>query len=546
MSSTRIADDPTIFHQERYASSPEFERGLNAKMVAKRCALLNPRDRELIWFIQYLSHKDGGVAAIAKELLKKFSHRLGTATMVQLGKKSSQNYTADEVRKIRIEISKSFRGHFILRGEINSDDKFEIDSLQQKHLRALHDERLSPSYDSDDFRLQEIEQRKIAARKEAEKNPNYYPVSKFFDICKNAATTNFDNVEDPLLEKELCRLCLDPNCSLKTSGLWYFSDFLNVLRDYHKSWVADKSEGVVTALGKKVWDTLDYTLHGRILSLLEGNARLGKSHSARTWCEQHPGKSRFIEIPPGNDEASFFRALARGLGLGNFLNYKVVEIRERVESVLLTGDILLVLDESQRLWPRKNYRYAFPTRVEWVMTMGNAGVPICMISTPQFTTSQNVAEKNGWNSAQLTGRIGHYEFLPNELSKYDLVAVAQSVLSEASKEVLTNLAIYAQTSARYLAAVDSIAKRARFLAQRNGNEICSTDDIRRAMNESVIPSDTMLVRTLESAKKVSRKSFPIEMPLPAINKASAATRETSTLLSPPINRRGDISELVKI
>jgi len=36
--STRTAKDASIFHQNRYASSPEFERGLMANLVAKRCS----------------------------------------------------------------------------------------------------------------------------------------------------------------------------------------------------------------------------------------------------------------------------------------------------------------------------------------------------------------------------------------------------------------------------------------------------------------------------------------------------------------------------
>jgi hypothetical protein len=248
------------------------------------------------------------------------------------------------------------------------------------------------------------------------------------------------------------------------------------------------------------------------VALLEGNARLGKSFAARAWCLQHPGLARFVEVPPGNDDTSFFRALARGLGLGNFLKYKTIDIRERVESVLLTGDLVLVLDEANRLWPEWNFRYAYPSRITWLMAMANAGVPICMVSTPQFIQSQKAAEKNGWNSAQLTGRIGHYEFLPVELSAADIIAVARAVLPEASKDVLQILADYASESSRYLAAVDSIAKRARYIAQINGRSDCSAADVRTAMKESVIPSDTMLVRTLEQAKKSpsnGRKLSPV-------------------------------------
>ena len=84
MSSTRRAKGDSIFRQDRYASSPEVERGLIANLVARRCSVLTDKaDRELVWFIQYLSHQAGGVVGIAADLVNKFSHRLGTPSMVK-------------------------------------------------------------------------------------------------------------------------------------------------------------------------------------------------------------------------------------------------------------------------------------------------------------------------------------------------------------------------------------------------------------------------------------------------------------------------------
>jgi hypothetical protein len=349
----------------------------------------------------------------------------------------------------------------------------------------------------------EREKKEKLDRAEAAKHPASYSVATLRDLCRRAAIKGIELPQSKIqnLERELAEMCLNPEWDFTAGGPWYFAGLVNALSEYHQQWVAEKSKVVVTALGKKVCDALDYCAGSRSLVLMEGNARLGKSFSARNWCERHPGNARFVEVPPGNDDASFFRAIARGLGLGNFLNYKVVEIRERVESVLREGDIVLVLDEGQRLWPQRNLRYGYPCRVVWVMTMANAGVPICLVSTPQFITAQKAMEKTGWNSAQLTGRIGHYEFLPSELTLADLTAVGRAVLPEASSDVLAALASYARVSARYLAAVDSIAKRAQFIAQRNGRTQCTAGDVRTAMQESVIPSDTMLVRTLEHAKK---------------------------------------------
>ncbi len=293
------------------------------------------------------------------------------------------------------------------------------------------------------------------------------------------------------MENYLKQLCLDPRIT-PLADAWYFSALIETLREYQSNCVElNRSGAVVTSLGSKVYEVLDYTYNGRGLTLIDGNARMGKSHAAKAWCEQHPGKSRYVEVPPGNDEAGFFRALARGLGIGNFLQYKVTEIRERVEGVLLTGDLLLVLDEAHRLWPQKNLRYSYPNRINWVMTMANHQIPICAIATPQFIEFQKVAEENGrWNSSQLTGRISHYESLPADLSPEDLMAVAQSVLPEATTNVLRALAVYARSSSRYLAAIDSISKRAKYIAMLAGREVPTSDDVRKAMRESVIPADT--------------------------------------------------------
>src|ERR1035438_141503 len=136
MSSTRTAKDDSVFNQSRYASSPEFERGLIANLVAKRCALLTAKaDRELIWFVQYLSHQPGGLAAVAADLIEQFSHRLGTPAMLKIGKQAGQKYKASEVAEIRWEIPRQSRRNFPLRGETESLMSEMCDSLNDLRNR---------------------------------------------------------------------------------------------------------------------------------------------------------------------------------------------------------------------------------------------------------------------------------------------------------------------------------------------------------------------------------------------------------------------------
>jgi len=562
MSSTRTAKNNSTLHQERYASSPEFERGLMATRVAALCDTIESADdRELIWFIQYLSHQTGGLAAVAADLISRYRDRVGTRAMLTAGKEAGQSYTADEVRKIRMDMPASYREEFPLKGETPQDlrnlnrhsqaNRFALYArrsaeLERRRLAALADEACAGLDDSGCDHEHEREQER--QRDEAQRHPDVYPVAVFRELCERAATKgiddsgSFDPEETHNLERQLSEMCLNPEWDF-AAGTWYFPQLVETLREYLAAYQQTNGAGVVvTALGREVYDALDYTFSERVLTLMHGEARTGKSFSARTWCELHPGCARFIEVPPFADDVGFFRAIARGLGLGNFLNYKANEIRDRVQSVLLAKhrDLILVLDEAQRLWPNQWRQKPDPKRIIWVMTMANAGVPIAMVATPQFIQTQKAIEKGGWNSAQLTGRIGHYVSLPVDLSADDLEAVAKSVLPVEDKKALRAVAVYARTSARYLAAIDSIAKRARYLSKKAGRETVTTDDVRRAMQESVIPSDTKLHQALGTAPAASAPAVAIpETPAPEETPPPRNRTVTPALAS----RRQGIAEL---
>ena len=502
MSSTRYKPEDAPMRQERFASSQEFERGLIASMVARRCSVLDDAaDRELIWWLHFMSHRDGGLKALVADLLTKHGERLGTVAMRKFGKRSG-NYSADQVREIRTGLPKTLRGRFLIKGEINHC------------ILGIGDAEHVCTYEEMFYEEREREITKAKAL------PSQYAVVDFEKLCQSAAENGlgYECTEKPEgLEDHLRRLCLDPGMALAAAAPWYFAELVPTLRDYMQACIAErKAATVVTSLGQKVCDVLDYTAHAGAMTLIEGNARIGKSFSARAWCEQHPGRARFIEVPTGNDDTGFFRALARGLGLGNFTQYKAGEIRERVESVLLTRDLLLCLDESHRLWPEVNPRYGFPKRINWLMSLANQGVAICLIGTPQFIERQKAVGQSGWNSSQFIGRLGHYEPLPRELSDEDLMAVAKSVLPEADSRTKRALADYALTSAKYLAAIEAIAKRARYIATKDGRTNATTDDVRRAMKESVIPADSKLVSALKAADKPTGRGgrkLPAEVPV---------------------------------
>jgi hypothetical protein len=312
-------------------------------------------------------------------------------------------------------------------------------------------------------------------------------------------------------------------------GCWHFDGLKECLQGYFRSWVAARSKAVVTDLGRQVYETLDYTLESRRLTVIEGLARTGKTFAAKAWCEQHPGRARYVQVPSSSDDAGFFRTIARSLGVSINLNSKAHQLRDRIEDVLQTGDLLLCLDESHYLWPQSNYREALPHRINWVLTaLVNHGVPVCCVTTPQFLQMQKrVEERTRWTSEQFIGRIGHYQKLSDNLSANDLGAVARSLLPEGDAKSIELLVAYATGSAKYLAAIESIVCRARYLAGRERRSKVTLAQVKSAIRESVIPSDKALAEALQgkarSIRNGSRKR--VEMPLQRPGRDEANSQE---------------------
>lgn len=515
MSSTRTAQDDSTFHQGRYASAPEFERGLLGNLVAKRVALLDARsDRELLWFLHYLSHKEeGGLAAVARDLIAIYPERTGTTAMHANGKSGQQEFTADELRQIKLEMPRDVRELLFVRGELSQEEKSNLGylnrQLAQAELSETDESGLEVARQIKDLK-DLIASSQKAAELSAAKHPQNHTAAGVQKICSQAALGQLNQSErsTETLGDVLRDLCLDPSRDLSGACPWYFSGLIEVLREYHLRWITTHKGGAETKLGKIVAEEFDRAWNMRCLILLEGDPRRGKSFAGQKCCQLNPGKARFVEVPPGSDDTSFYRALARGLGIGNFLKYKAIDIRERVESVLLSGDLILVLDEAQRLWPERSQRYAHPTRINWVMYLANHKVPILLISTPQFLTRQKIAETTGWNSAQLTGRIARHVPLPCNLDDSDLIGIGKSMLPEASAHDLKAMAIYAKVSDRYLSAIEFIAQDASYRAKQAGRDRCNSADIAAAM-VGLRPSDNRLNSALEKKNvEGSRRRLP--------------------------------------
>ena len=475
MSNTRRASEGGAFRQERFASSPEYERGLMGNMVAKRCSVLErAEDRELIWFIQLVSHQPGGIKKLAADLIAGFPERIATDSMRKFGMKAGQIYTAKQVRIVREEIGGK---RFPLEGEIDSDE----DLLSACGLRDEDDEQRARS------------------RLEAMLHPSNYPAADFVKYCREEAAAG--------LEKQLLNLCLDPALPVADGSPWYFPTLVLTLREFQSLWIDSRQPSAVTSIGEKIFSALDYATESRRLVVIDGLPRIGKSHGAKSWCNLHPGGVRYVECPSTNDDFSFFRAIALSLGVSINLKSKAQELRNRVEETLQGGDLALVIDEAHYLWPQSHYRNTMPVRINWLMTaLVNHGVAVSLVTTPQFFRSQQAIEKaTCWTSEQFIGRIGHYEKLADSLSADDLTKVASALLPGGSADSIKALVLYAQSSRKYLAGIDAIVFRARFTCQKEGRHKVEFRDVKRAIQESVIPSDTAFANAVGATHNPARK-----------------------------------------
>lgn len=106
--------------------------------------------------------------------------------------------------------------------------------------------------------------------------------------------------------------------------------------------------------------------------------------------------------------------------------------------------------------------------------------------------------------------------------------VAKFLLPEGDAKTIELLTVYAQSSAKYLAGIDAVVRRSKYLAQKEGRVRVAGLDVKRAIKESVIPSDSALAQAMEAPSRSNRKgrNTAQEMPVqPAFRGDARAVQE---------------------
>ena len=491
--------------QHGLASDPVYvaAQGIQGTIATKKAGILtSARARSLVYFLQTLSLPElagqpnpGGLKRWVREFIKEFPERVGTPSMHQIGIEPGRVFSADQVRAIRDE----------LRGHASLDEEFPVKG---------------DTYFS--FDLGDVGEHAVKGAKSG------YPAQLLLNKCRSIAET--------ALEQFLVSLCTDPQMSIAAPGegtagavvnreeweqTWgagqayrisvpsvpYFRDVLEALFEFERRFALRAGEGFAeTSIAKQVFATLDAGLRLRRIVLVHGLEGIGKSEAARAWCARHLGEVRYVDLDGITSKKSFFSSLGRALGLpcsGGL-------IQSRVEAMLQRSGLMMVIDEAHYLWPQSERSEATPELVNWIDTaLINRGVPVGLVTTPQFVISmQRVERKTGWNSGQFQRRMKRVAQLPPRPSLEDLELVARKLLPKASNNTIKLLVGYAGSKQRHhLDALVDAVKEAEEIAGASGRAV-SFADVESAVTGVLSETD------------LAKKSFFLERPQPKRKRTS--------------------------
>lgn len=500
MSSTRYAPEGSPLSQNRYMSSPEYAelRGISGSAVLAKASLFSlRRKRSLLFFLQALSLKPGGLKKAVVNVLDLFPERIGTPTMHKIGTGPGSVYSGETRDRIMMELGhgRSVNGYW--------DDI--LDQFASKSTPQRFQNEDEESHDRSTGHFVQL------CRNMAMENLPMFII----DLCINpklefsvpglAGIDDFDREETQEQYPELRAH------DFRTAEVSYFKDIVGTLFRYQAHYAKTvPNDCVMTGIAQSVFETLDYGLETGKMVILEGSSRIGKTTAAEAWAERHLGEVRFVSLSGLTNRTSLFRALSRVLGLASTYTLKASAMQARVEDFLQRSGLALIIDEAHYLWPQSERIYTRPELIDWVNTaLCNHGVPVALISTPQFAhRKRQVERQTGWTAEQFTGRIKRYQRLPETPSKSDLEAVARKLLPGADKNSIQYIVGYALVSKRYMPAVCDVIDDARLIAKKAGRERVDFADVEKAVNCFRVPSDTAMAGAFGEPKRGTRTKAP--------------------------------------
>lgn len=497
---TRHQTAPGPLSQQRYMSSPEFAElhGISGVATSARAAiLLHAAKKNLVWFIQGLSLVEGGLKRVARELVEMFPKRL-----------------RDDGQDIALRQRRGFSKH-----------GFDEDGDPVPYIGAS--------------------------------TPN---LEEFLvDLCINPRiyfALPWEDVDVSDIESD-CAIEFIPGLSkgdFKKAELFYFRDIIGALFEYKKRYEARVCENFqLTAVAKKIWQTLDYALASHGMVLLDGLEGRGKTAAVKAYCEMHLGESRFVSLKGITSKTTAFREIAKALGIASSYTRTATEMQARIEDVLKRSRLLLVLDEAHFLFNQSRRMYSRPELIDWIDTaICNCGVGCALVTTPQFIVCMTrAADQVEWNYRQFRRRVKRWVKLPAANTEDDIKAVARNVFKKVPVAALDNIVGYALLSKRDLSAVGDVATEVRAMLGTDDLSNATLKHVHSAIYDFLLPSDKTFLEGMEAARKTGRKPFrkpPLVLPEDALQEPRDESKRAGLGIVPMASglrrRAGQAADLV--
>ncbi len=500
MSSTRKAPQGAPISYERYMSSPEYAelRGIPGTAVAAKAQLyLSARKRSLLFFLQSMSLKDGGMRQLARDLFAEFPERIGSPKMRATAAKRYDYKTACGIA-VELKIDHS---------ELWGCDDESLDGWMNAYLGR-------PMPQESDFSVaykKALRSKIDASVFIGECLRHDEELSRFLvEVCINpklpiAFSTDEEWVSE--LEADAWNCSNFADAETKTPSVPYFDGIIDALAEYQDRYEArSASEFITTTISKVAVDTLNRALLTGKMAVIEGLSGSGKSTTAEAWCDAHRGQARFVTLSGITHKTGFFQKLAAVIGLASS-NRKATDMQVKVEEFFRRTRLMLVIDEAHHLWPQHQRSHSNPELIDWVNTaLVNQRVPVALICTDQFIKLKKRIEKQtGWTSEQLEHRVKRFVKLPEIPTEEDVEAVVARLLSRewdhvrgdwltpatsaVNRDCVDMIVGYAMTAKQRLPTAADLVDEARLQARLSGRSVVSAIDIDRGMREQQIPSD---------------------------------------------------------
>lgn len=316
------------------------------------------------------------------------------------------------------------------------------------------------------------------------------------------------NKQEESISEFVQKLCTDPemvfnrgdNYSVRDAKLSYFKEIVSALREVknHREQAAVK-EFYLTAIGKQMWEALDFGRANRKMVLLNGREGRGKSEAAKAYWAKNLDQVRYVSLEPDTNETLIFRAIADGLGLACGFNRTVPELKMRIKDTLKRSDLFLVIDEAHYAFQRCRNMTRPPGVIDWIDTaLCNEAIGVGLITTPQFLERMGqAAVQVGWNSRQFERRISRLVTLPEKNTQTDIEGVIKTVFPKIDRVCAAEIYAYVIMSKRDLSAVGDLVTEVK---HHCNTEKVTSRQIRQIIEEILTPGDLTIARAMKAAE----------------------------------------------